>query len=1272
MEELDLRPQGLEALYTKWNPVQTIHSLVEDTAFQISDKATAITLHDNLIRLKNWASEIFVEGLSDFEASNQELVRVLCEHVETIGRSLIDIKDAISKRDTTVIDDRLKSLDATIEELLEDSDPTIVAIEIAQKQGTSGRLIQSIQRRTLGQGVRPRSDHDERMSGDSQTRTMTVRRRMRQPQKELADELTMGMRRSEFDKTPFSFLPKSELDRLITVESAMRAMSIKVPTLDDEKLLHYIVTDAKAIFATAVYIKLKPDKLHEAMTLFRQYSPRFRDDALPIKEKSGADLLKEADDCFERLAKGLTDMEYQEKEEELLRKAITGVQHILRTIEGPVQSDDDRIWTDGRIIEFQEDQKHFCAPIIQDTEISHDLFGVAIPFVEKYATRGAGSYGVVSKYRIHHDHIVSSRPSDGASYEVVAVKELKPDTHKDAQELSRHWASEVRAMAMMNTLDHKGHIVHFVTAFRRGSRALPEHYLITEWADGGNLEDLWKSMPKPQLTERTVQSVIRQLLGLAEAFNAAHNLKSGGVTTGASYRHGDLKPANILWFKPKPRDNHNYVIGTLKICDWGEAKNKTFATVMRHSKTTAGVSTRRYQPPEVDTGIHLSISGESKRRSRLYDMWAMGCIILQTIVWLLYGYEGLEKFNASVRNELNDDSPFYQTGDVEGRRMAWVHNVVEHWMGHMAKDAACRAGTTALGDLLEIVQRGLLKVKLPVSGGTFVEQAQPQPGAITQPQLENLMRPSRIRITGPEKPGQPHHDTEGSNLARLNTPLHDAVVDHSPEIPVVNVISPDEDETDVQPKFLLPGPARYRADELRDGLLSIASDEEEYWCTKSNTDVPAITGSLYARGPTHSVLRRLQDQEQEVDYGKTSIETERWSFKSDNDFASRVLSEVQSNVDFPVPAISADADFKEEAKYMEEVYSGARCVIAASRANGHKDGFLKPRKERGYVGLQREQESNAPFYICEMIDNFEEHILGGSLNQRGWVLQEHALARRTIFFDEHQTYWECGHGVRCETMTKLDNEAAKLLGDPNFPKLLDSAKQAERIIRFEELYQQYSRLGLSKQYDRPTALAGLEQRLHRTMRVKGRFGMFDDSKAPGLLRRSLLWHRGKDTKGLTRIKFLPTQTPAPSWSWMAWTGTKIDDYKYTPGGINYFQVPFKEFDWEDVQTPWMRRDLDEENALSVDARAFDCTSARKEQYTFIGDSQKGSAPKWGMCVVLGIQIGSLMAIDKQHYVLLIARTGKMDSNGLQRWERIGAGWLLGEFLKNDVIGVKVY
>lgn len=111
-------------------------------------------------------------------------------------------------------------------------------------------------------------------------------------------------------------------------------------------------------------------------------------------------------------------------------------------------------------------------------------------------------------------------------------------------------------------------------------------------------------------------------------------------------------------------------------------------------------------------------------------------------------------------------------------------------------------------------------------------------------------------------------------------------------------------------------------------------------------------------------------------------------------------------------------DFNEEAKRMEDVFSGAYCVLAASRAESQLDGFLrKTRPQREYVTFQRAAEK--PFYVCETIDNFNEDVIEGSLNKRGWVLQERALARRTIYFAEHQTYFECGQGVRCETLTKM-------------------------------------------------------------------------------------------------------------------------------------------------------------------------------------------------------------------------------------------------------------
>uniref|UniRef100_A0A8H7N4G9 Heterokaryon incompatibility domain-containing protein n=1 Tax=Bionectria ochroleuca TaxID=29856 RepID=A0A8H7N4G9_BIOOC len=164
-------------------------------------------------------------------------------------------------------------------------------------------------------------------------------------------------------------------------------------------------------------------------------------------------------------------------------------------------------------------------------------------------------------------------------------------------------------------------------------------------------------------------------------------------------------------------------------------------------------------------------------------------------------------------------------------------------------------------------------------------------------------------------------------------------------------------------------------------------------------------------------------------------------------------------------------DFASEAKRMEQVYSGAYCVLATSRSPGHDAGILQDREERDVMALQAQGQSG-PFYLSQNIDDFDVHVLKGALNQRGWVLQEHALARRTVYFTDHQMYFECGQGVRCETMSRMTNETASFLGDPDFPQIIMSADKGERILLYQDLYTKYSRLGLSRPTDRAVAIGG--------------------------------------------------------------------------------------------------------------------------------------------------------------------------------------------------------
>ncbi|RSL92037.1 hypothetical protein CEP52_014033 [Fusarium oligoseptatum] len=183
------------------------------------------------------------------------------------------------------------------------------------------------------------------------------------------------------------------------------------------------------------------------------------------------------------------------------------------------------------------------------------------------------------------------------------------------------------------------------------------------------------------------------------------------------------------------------------------------------------------------------------------------------------------------------------------------------------------------------------------------------------------------------------------------------------------------------------------------------------------------------------------------------------------------------------------------------------------------------------------------YYACENIDDFGTHVDQSELNQRGWVMQERALSRRTIYFVESQSYWECGGGVRCETMTKMNNRKASFLGDANFPHSAEQYVKGLKIEFFQDLYVRYSKLALSFASDRPIAIRGLENRLLSTFKTTGGYGLIDR-----YLHRSLLWKCG----GKTLKRIASTRGEAvPSWSWMAYDGAI--DYVSAPGGkVSWF------------------------------------------------------------------------------------------------------------------------
>ncbi|RFN49035.1 het-domain-containing protein [Fusarium flagelliforme] len=1268
--------------------------------------------------------------------------------------------------------------------------------------------------------------------------------RSTKPPPTLGSRIRKTMVLSVFNNRRHQFLPEGEIDGIVTRDFIIWAFykSQYHPTLTPpvQKVINCILTKKiKKTFSIFVLIGLKGAALYGLMVFLLERG--INDDCLPFKES--------------KLEEFYPILEHEED---------------TKGMRGDQDDSEDATWTDDHVSEFLDKQWRFCSPTFSTSKDNHDFDTQAIlPFTEKHpGSAAAGAFGEVMKYKIYQSHLDTCDLKIPCT-EFVAVKKIKLEGNQDRQIKITGWEKEVRALWKMRALREE-HIVNFITAFRFGQ---DEHYLILEWADGGNLRTLWESFTQP-LTAELVRDAFDQLLGLSRALFRVHNPMDENKLY-QHFRHGDLKPENILWFKDSSDSTR---IGTLKIGDWGLAKQHSDVTQLRTIQTSTGFGTRRYEPPEERTvhGNSLIVPTKTgniaRRRSRLYDLWAMGCIWLEFLIWLMYGSEGLDAFNRSF-NRGQAENPSYYEIDMNG--MAKVHHVALRWLEHMARDPVCQVGQTALGNLLEIIRDRLLVVKLPQNFGSTRDMSK-------IPQGRPRSSPSSNTSTGI---APPRGLAPGPNIPMIDVNEPSQTPDSTEQNQAISVTVSPPSPPFKGPKYS-DRDCRARAEDLYNRMIEITTDEDaaNYWLSGRPLPSPGSTVQSPQGQPSGGSQTGLS-----VSQGLSLALTERleddWKIVIDNEFADRVMSSIKAN-NFNISALSEstqlcgqclafrdgllspgfsisydlklleanssadlcdlcsllwalcqkagnastarvsfqrngttlllnsytpvasifrkaglsmgmdtqiqlspsalpcagsaahleivrqwlqqcdryhqgckrtqtwsssnslganktlptrviavngindervhlletnsshkgswvalshqwgsgqqfrtlrtnikehiagirltdlprtfrdavkvtraigcpflwidsiciiqgpDGDFQQEAKQMEQVYSGAYCVLAASRCPGHDAGFLGPRKESQCISLRTDRDAQ-PFFLRETIDDFQNHVLDGPLGGRGWVLQEHALARRTVYYTDYQCYFECGDGVRCETLTKMTNQRATFLADPNFPRLMMKADKGAKILGYQDLYKMYSGLGLTLATDRPWAINGLQERIIAALGVQGGFGVFfEDNKEGrrrGLLRRSLLWRRADKEGTLTPIKFCPSPsgTKVPSWSWMAYTGS-----------IEYIPADFGGTEWEFVQTQW-DSDPNKANDGALVAGARDYTDGGQHSM-LVFDSSSGSKQSVTKCVVLGKQKGSQSDAEKIHYVLLVEPDASSGQG--QHHKRVGAGTLLGKFL----------
>jgi serine/threonine protein kinase len=164
-----------------------------------------------------------------------------------------------------------------------------------------------------------------------------------------------------------------------------------------------------------------------------------------------------------------------------------------------------------------------------------------------------------------------------------------------------------------------------------------------------------------------------------------------------------LKPENVLCFgnvNQEPGLGNTPTDVKLVIADAGHARVHETPTEYRIVATTTSGGTLLYSPPEAEVE-------KQDARTRRYDIWSLGCLYLEFLIWTLWGKDELEKFHRTLNGS------FY----VKVPKPALKPEVTS-WIEAIRADHRCSpAEQTALGRLVDLIEKRLLivNVKTPSS-----------------------------------------------------------------------------------------------------------------------------------------------------------------------------------------------------------------------------------------------------------------------------------------------------------------------------------------------------------------------------------------------------------------------------------------------------------------------------------------------------------------------------------------------------------------------------
>ncbi|KAH8749438.1 hypothetical protein BGZ57DRAFT_861391 [Hyaloscypha finlandica] len=391
-------------------------------------------------------------------------------------------------------------------------------------------------------------------------------------------------------------------------------------------------------------------------------------------------------------------------------------------------------WQSYRVLLYQ--QWSFTAAVFHPIGDRHQDFvpNIIIPFLSKEEI-AHGAFSIVYRVQIEQSHqrlyALKKNPNPALALKVIDHRKTSADAFQNEQ-LILNGLQELthdHIIKLLATYQQEG-IYHFLFPLADCSLEKYMHH------DPIGFKD-----PDPQASKQFTAWIIGQFQGIASGLAKIHvnsgdnSSKKIGDTLGKELRpqllvpsvaqrqrpegtgyHHDIKPQNILHF-PAMADTQNPTsdYGIFQIADFGIGK---FHSLNSGTGTGTFRGTPTYAAPESKVFVksHTEDKKNSKpglKLSRPYDIWSLGCVLLEVAVWLVFGKDGLKDFDderfgperAIDSGSVETNGFFILTGD-DGPQ---IRKTVRSWMNKLREHPRLHKNTGAsLLGLLNLIEEKIL------------------------------------------------------------------------------------------------------------------------------------------------------------------------------------------------------------------------------------------------------------------------------------------------------------------------------------------------------------------------------------------------------------------------------------------------------------------------------------------------------------------------------------------------------------------------------------